>query len=299
MRGRLLGAFLTGGVFVAAQTGCTSLSLFHPSSQLVESTAGVEVPAKNDMAELPPKQKASAQLMTATLLAQQGRIDDAIVYYEAARKVDPALQKEVCRRLGVLYDLTAQYPKADAEYQIALSLEPKNSDLHNDVGISYQTRGNQAEAERYFQKAVSLNPENKKAWNNLGITLAKLDKREESLAAFAKVVPLAQAHSNLGMILSQQGKSAEAIAELRQAVMMAPELQVAVDALRTLEEDPAKQAQMAKMSAAAAVKTANEEKLLAKQEENGGGFAESRELPPTVAGATAIEDGGYMPGPQR
>lgn len=295
MRDRLLGAFLTGGMFLATQSGCTGLSLFHPPRQSDDaSTSTVSGPLKNDQTELPPKEKAAALMMTAGLLEKAAKLEDAITYYEAARTVDPSLQKDVCRRLGVLYDLLAKYPQADAEYKIALSFYPENADLENDIGTSWESRGNHIEAEKHFQKAVSLKPENKKAWTNLGITLAKLDKREESLAAFVKVVPLAQAHSNLGMILAQQGKSMEAIAELREAVKIAPELQVAVDALRTLEEDPAKQAQMAKM----AVQAASEEKLSARQEENGG-FAESRELPPAVQGPRAIEDGGYMPGPQR
>jgi len=297
MRGRLFGAFLTGGAFLASQAGCTNLNLFHPTRQPVEPAGGVEVPVKNDQTALPPKEKAQALRTMAQGCEKSGRIEDAITYYEATRKIDPS-QKGVCRRLGVLYDLLEKYPQADAEYQIALTLKPNDSDLQNDVGVSYQSRGNHAEAEKYFQKSVSLNPDNKKAWTNLGMTLAKLDKREESLAAFAKAVPLAQAHCNLGMILSQQNKLTEAKAEFRQALSLAPELRIAMDALRTLEEDPAKQAQRAKMASAAAAEAAIEEKPSVRQAE-GGGFAESRDLSPTTQGPTAIDDNGPVLGLHR
>ena len=84
-------------------------------------------------AELPPKEAAKACLATADEMVRSGYTREAAALYERARQVDPS-QQQVCRYLAVLYDEIGADSQALAEYNHAVRLTPKDSDLLNDFG---------------------------------------------------------------------------------------------------------------------------------------------------------------------
>jgi Tfp pilus assembly protein PilF len=231
--GRRHGWHVLAGVVGFALAGC---QVAPPNGfdlhqgRLVEGGRESEAEAR----ELPPAETTRVCLTTADELFKKGQDREAIALYEKARKVDPK-QKQVCRRLAVLYDRQGDFQRAEAEYQTALSLYPKSADVHNDFGYSWYCRGNAAEAEKQLRKAVELDQRHSCAWVNLGMVLGQQGRYEESLAAFGKAVSPAQAQANLGFLLTAQGKREEAKVAYRRALQQDPDLTLARAALDRLE----------------------------------------------------------------
>ena len=155
---------------------------------------------------------------------------------------------QATRHLAVILDRTENFDRALEEYRRAITQNPKDAELFNNLGYGYYCRGEWESAEKQLRKAVSLDPKLAAAWTNLGMCLAQQMRYEESLAAFEKVVLKAQAHCNLGFIQLTQARAAEArnnyelakstTAEARRNYEMAletePGLQIARAALQKL-----------------------------------------------------------------
>lgn len=237
-----------GLVAVVLVSGCVNPRWSRLSELTLKSTGGAEAPAgslasplpgttpTDPQPELPNTQQAALCFNMAEALERQGRETDALIYYEQARKLDPALHDKAARRLAVLYDRHDQQARGMVEFQHLLKKFPKDASLLNDVGYSYYNRGQWAEAESYLRKAVAFDKTCTRAWVNLGMALAQQGKTEEAYEAFVKAVSPAEAYSNLGFILAQHPeRRSEAIAAYRRALELEPTLPVAQLALKRLE----------------------------------------------------------------
>jgi Flp pilus assembly protein TadD len=202
--------------------------------------------------ELPPKAAAVACLASARELDANGKIDEAIALYERARGLDPAHAAPAGRRLGVLYEVKGEHAKADAEYQRALAAAPKDIDLLNDIGYGYYCRGKLDRAEEYLARATELDPANKRAWSNRALVAGMQGRSDDCLAYFGRVVPEAEARCNLAFLLASRQKTAEAVAEYRQALALSPDLTIAKDAVAKLTDSGARQRSPEKVGPAAA-----------------------------------------------
>lgn len=162
-------------------------------------------------------------IASAQELEDKGHEAEAILLYERARTGNPQAT-QFSPRLAALYQRQGRYAEALAEYQRAVAAKPKDADLLNDLGFFYLERGNWAEAEKILCHAVAVNPQHTLAWGNLGLTLGYAGRYQESLDAFQKAVPPAQAYANLGMILAQQQKPIEAKEAFQRATQLDPKL---------------------------------------------------------------------------
>ena len=107
---------------------------------------------------------------------------------------------QATKRLALLYDRTDFFDKALEEYQRSLRDNPKDPEVHNNLGYGYYCRGQWAAAEKHLRLAVTNDPKMSSAWNNLGMALAQQARYDESLTAFEKAVSKAQARCNLAFI---------------------------------------------------------------------------------------------------
>jgi tetratricopeptide (TPR) repeat protein len=197
-------------------------------------------------ADLPAKDAAKLCLRTAQEYEKFKKIDEAINLYEKARASDASVAKIASRRLAVLYDLKGEFSKSAAEYEALLKANPKDADLHNDLGYSYYCRGDWSNAEQCLGKAVQLDPNHKRAWVNLGMALGQQSRWHESYDAFCKAVRPADAHSNIAFLLMTQGKTEEAKGEYKQALALDPDLRAAQAGLTRLENPHASRATTSK-----------------------------------------------------
>jgi len=188
--------------------------------------------------DLPDKEKVRLALATAIELESVGLYKEAIVQYERARKLD-STQRQVSKRLAVLYDTVDRYTKAREEYVTALTLYPYDAQLLSDYGYFCYRRGNLERSEEYLRRAVEVDPFLDIAWINLGVTLAEMERYKESLRCFEQVRPEPEALANLGTILARQGKYDEAREALEEAIRLDPNLIEAQDVLDSIDEHQA------------------------------------------------------------
>jgi tetratricopeptide (TPR) repeat protein len=175
-------------------------------------------------------------MATARQFAAVGNVAEAIALYEKARHTDSRVEAAATRRLAVLYDKQGQFDKARVEYEKVLQKNPNDADTLNNLGYGYYSRGQWEQAEQYLRKAVTANPRHEHAWVNLGMTLAQQQRYEQSLEAFARVLPPAETQCNLAFILTTQGKREQAKQAYAEALRLEPGLQLAQAALAKLHE---------------------------------------------------------------
>lgn len=105
----------------------------------------------------------------------------------------------------------------------ALVIDPKNSRAWRYLGVYYDSTGDYRKAEGAFKKAIKLEPRYARGHSNLGVVLHKLGRLQEAEEAHRNAIHLAdpdeaQFHSNLAVVLGKQGKLEEAVEELKGAI---------------------------------------------------------------------------------
>jgi len=226
------GAILAGLVGTGLSVGC--LTTPKSAVETVQSQSPLEHFDASKELELPTREKAKASLATAQMLDKNNKYNEAAQLYEQARNLSGEY-KFVCRRLAVIYDRMGNFPKANEEYDKAIALYPKDADLLNDAGYSRYCQGNWTLAKDYLEHSIELKKDSKKAWTNLGMTLAQLDRIDQALEAFSHAISEPEAHFNLAFVYTTQGKRAEAIAEYKLVLQMAPDMDRARQAIAKLE----------------------------------------------------------------
>jgi serine/threonine-protein kinase len=162
------------------------------------------------------------------------------------------------------------YPKAEAASKRALSINESLAEAHTSLGfVTYRYRLNWAEAEQHFKKAIALNPNYATAHQWYASYLAALGRLNEavveaktahelepfSLTIYSDYIrslyyagrldeakkevfklremdrEFGRAHYELGLILEEEGKLDEAIAEFKTALTFLPDNITALTAL--------------------------------------------------------------------
>jgi tetratricopeptide (TPR) repeat protein len=149
-------------------------------------------------------------------------------YTDGARYRPPAaLDLEV---IGNDYFLLEDYPAADKWMTKAVELDPADALAQFYLGRAKFNEKHFEEAIHAFTECLKLQPANVQAADNLGLSYAALGKTEDALRAYRAAVASdtgASAHDagpylNLGTLLADDERPAEAIAYLSQAVQMMP-----------------------------------------------------------------------------
>ena len=160
-----------------------------------------------------------------SLLAKEGRLDDAMVYYQTALAYQPAFP-EAHFFLGNALDEQGKLDEAISEYQKALWFRPTQEQTHIFMGMALGKEKRYDEAIAHYDAALKLDPDSAVAENNLARiyhTLGQLDVAVQHYNAALKIDPkLALAHNNLGILLLQKGNLAEGTAQLRDAMRLNP-----------------------------------------------------------------------------
>jgi len=103
----------------------------------------------------------------------------------------------------------------------ALTVNPRDSDAHYQLGLIYQQRRNYSEAVSRFTKAVEIDPSETDAHHQLGCIALEQKRYEDARRSFAAALALDDKHSSseawrgLGAADLQLGKTEQALAELQ------------------------------------------------------------------------------------
>lgn len=128
--------------------------------------------------------------------------------------------------LGREYQLGGQSEKAEAEFRLAIDINPDDPESHYNLGATYQQKGQHDKAEAELLQAIALNPDYADAHYNLGVNFQLTSQPEKAEAEFLRAVALnpghGNAHYNLGTIYQQRGELDKAETELHLAVNSNP-----------------------------------------------------------------------------
>nr|WP_294543243.1 tetratricopeptide repeat protein [uncultured Rhodopila sp.] len=160
----------------------------------------------------------------ATTLLDLGRLDEAVAEYRLAAELAPD-NADVWYNLANALVATGSPAGTDQCYRTAIALKPGFADALANYGRWLMTRGSWAEAESRLAESLTLSPGQAGTWNNLGIVSHELG-RAEAESCFRNAIEidprLADAHYNLGCLLSGHGRTDEAIACHRAALAAEP-----------------------------------------------------------------------------
>jgi tetratricopeptide (TPR) repeat protein len=166
-----------------------------------------------------------ATTLLGSLLAKEGKFDEAAKYYRTALSCKPGYP-EAHFFLGHALDQQGKLEEAIAEYKQALWFKPSQEQTHIFLGVALAKQKKYDEAAGHYLAALKLNPESAVTHNNFAKLLhtqGRLNEAVEHYAAALKLDPgLAQAHNNLGILLLQTGKAAEGAVQLREALRLNP-----------------------------------------------------------------------------
>jgi protein O-mannosyl-transferase len=173
-------------------------------------------------------------------LADEGKLDEAIAHYSEALRIKPDYA-DALNNWGAALAAEGKLDEAIAHYSEALRIKPDYAGAHNNWGIALASEGKSEEAIAHFSEALRIKPDYADAHNNWAGVLASEGKLDEAIAHCNEALRIkpdyADAHNNLGVALADQGKLDEAIAHFSEALRINPDDSKARDNLRlTLAE---------------------------------------------------------------
>jgi tetratricopeptide (TPR) repeat protein len=125
--------------------------------------------------------------------------------------------------LGVALEEAKRPTEALARYQEALAIDPADHRAHHNAGLLLAAAGRPEEAARHLDLALRMNPSLKDAAASLGAVYAGLGRARDAEQVMRAAIPgatgetLRRLQYNLGTVLLDQGRTAEAIERLERA----------------------------------------------------------------------------------
>jgi tetratricopeptide (TPR) repeat protein len=114
----------------------------------------------------------------------QKAIDDLnnAIYYQMPQKY----MDKVYLNRGVTYYNIGDFPKAEADFQSALDLNPQNATAYHSWGMLKYEEKNYEEAIKYFNKAIQYEDSNPVIYYNLAMSYLRSDDMENACYYFNK-----------------------------------------------------------------------------------------------------------------
>jgi len=126
------------------------------------------------------------------------------------------------RRTAAKFGLASSGPYG----RVAASPVPRSAADLLAAALQHHKAGRLADAEMHYRQILAVHPDHADAYSNLGVALKNQGKLDEAIAAYRKAIgikpDLVAAHSNLGNALSDLGKFNEAVTAYREAIKLKP-----------------------------------------------------------------------------
>ncbi len=176
------------------------------------------------LAKRPENERAHNNL--GNLLAQQGKLPEAIAHFQTAIKLNPDFA-DAHLNLGNALRQAGRAPDAIREYEATLRINPKIADAERALGETLADLGRDDEAISHLNEALRIAPTNEAAHESLALALAKTGRMANAIAEFEYALRLHPAdprlHNNLGNALRATGMMTEAIAHYEEALRLDPQ----------------------------------------------------------------------------
>jgi tetratricopeptide (TPR) repeat protein len=182
---------------------------------------------KQKVGERPRSVAAVAYLEGSIFLAMK-ETAKARAHFEQAIEADPNLLAPYAS-LASLYQSENRLSEAKAQYEAALKRRPDYLQGYMALGTLYDQAGDGEKAEGYYRKALEIKKDFGPAANNLAWNLAERGKNIDEALSYAQLAKeqmpkSAAVMDTLGWIYTLKGVYGSAIAELQDALALAPEV---------------------------------------------------------------------------
>ena len=108
----------------------------------------------------------------------------------------------------------------------ALTIAPKNADLHANLALALMSQGRDEDAVKSFERALALNPHAIDAGHNYGSLILKIGRYADAIIAFDRVIARkadhADAHHQRGRALAELDRLEEAYSAYEKAHLLQP-----------------------------------------------------------------------------
>jgi protein O-mannosyl-transferase len=181
-----------------------------------------------------------AQLNAGVALVKLGRATEAVPYLRRAVALSP-YEAEAHAQLAIALTESGSLEEACAQAERAIELDAGLAFAHFALAEAYSKQGRWDAAVAQYQKSIECG-QTYVALNNLGGALVRAGRRGEAESSYRKAISmrpdLALAYYNAAAVLAGEGRKAEAIGLLKEAVRAEPGNAAAQQYLRTLSENP-------------------------------------------------------------
>ncbi len=151
---------------------------------------------------------------------QRKELDKAVAYFQQALEFDPK-NPIALEWLGHVHRTRGRYAEAiDAFNRLLKAWDGTHgAKVHLQIGLTYQAQGRLDQAEQALSRALAIAPEYAEASEALAaVRSQQANQTIERLRRTVATQPTCESLLSLGQLLQEQGKSAEAIPYLRQAL---------------------------------------------------------------------------------
>lgn len=166
------------------------------------------------------------QVNLGVALANQGRLDEAIVAYRTALAKWPNVAEAHFNLANALKEKRL-FNDAIAAYRRALALRPTFPEAHNNLGNALVAQGRDDLAIAEYRGAISLRSTYAQAHYNLANSLCAIGEADAGIAAFRRALELepnhADAANNLATALEDQHRLDDALALRRRVIQLRPD----------------------------------------------------------------------------
>jgi tetratricopeptide (TPR) repeat protein len=153
-------------------------------------------------------------------LAKQGQYDEAIAEYDQAIAAQVPHSPSPFLARGDANMAKGDYDQAIADYTHAIEMQPSVMTYHP-RGAAYAAKGDYQRAIADYDKAIDFQP-NVLSYNFRGIAYYRSGDRARAAADFDRAIAVnatyAPVYQNRGRLLSEQGKTTEAMADFRKVL---------------------------------------------------------------------------------
>ncbi len=185
---------------------------------------------------------AALYLSMAKMSDQGGNTPHARSMYHRALTID-SQNLEGMLALARLEDREGQLDAAMHYYRQAVQMHPKSAKALNDLSLCFARRGQLTEAVAPLEQAIRLEPTKALYRNNIAKVLIELNQVQGALQHQSAVQTASVAQYNIGVLLHQRGRDAEAVQYLAGATQADPSLAAAstlLAQLTTPKQQPAR-----------------------------------------------------------
>ncbi len=173
-----------------------------------------------------------AQIRIGALYAAEGAVDKAEAHLGAVRRTSRQDDIRLYRAEAEILARAKRYEDALRVYDLALESYPDDADLLYSRAMVAVRADRLDEAEEGFRAVLAREPDNADALNALGYTLAdRTDRYQEAYALIKRAYELKPNDhyiiDSLGWVLYRMGRHEEAVRQLRRALQIRPDPEIA------------------------------------------------------------------------